>query len=118
MKNIEREEVQELLCKYLDTGTFSVDEFERLGCEYGCSTSEFSSWLKAEYVEPIRYYWHIESFKEHGYLNFYLGYNYITVDANDEFSYAVRTKFTESEYRELSEQFGFDFNMFEREDID
>lgn len=108
MKNFNRTDVRELIIGE------NWSKLRKLG--FKGDMSDLGDWLNAN--EEPKYYWHIKSFKEHGYLNFYLDYNYITVDGNDEFSDAVITKFTESEYRDLSEQFGFDFNMFEREDID
>ena len=43
---------------------------------------------------------------------------YVSVDTDIEVTSYVKTKFTEHEYRELCELFGFDFDIFDREEVD
>ena len=73
--------------------------------------------LDSEYVEP-KYYWHIKGFGKYGYLNFFFKKGDIKIDNKHQFVDYVKTKFTEQEYRELCEEFGFDFDIFDREEVE
>ena len=109
MKNCERDDVRAFIIGEM------WDDLRRLG--FTGFLKDLDDWLNAEDAVEMKYYWHLKGFGDYGYLNFNRRNWRIAVETNicnDDF----KTTFTEREYRELSERFGFDFNTFEREGID
>ena len=116
MKNLNRPEVKKVLNSAYTNG-FMCDfycDLEKLGFNH--DKSFIGDWLDSKYEEP-KYYYHLKGFKN-GYLNFYFKDMYVSVDTDIEVTSYVKTKFTEQEYRELCKKFGFDFDIFEREEVD
>ena len=117
MKNLDRPEVKKVLNSAY-TNSFMCDfygDLEKLGFNH--DKSFIGDWLDSEYEEP-KYYWHIKGFGKYGYLNFFFKQANIRIDNKHQFVDYVKTKFTEQEYRELCEEFGFDFDIFKREEVE
>ena len=108
MKNLDRPEVKKVLNNF-------YGDLEKLGFDH--DKSFIGEWLDSEYAEP-KYYYHIKGFGKCGYLNFFFRQSNIRLDNKHQFNDYVKTKFTEQEYRELCKEFGFDFDIFEREEVD
>lgn len=107
MKNFNRTDVRELIIGE------NWSKLRKLG--FKGDMSDLGDWLNAN--EEPKYYYHLKGFKN-GYLNFYFKDMYVSVDTDIEVTSYVKTKFTEHEYRELCELFGFDFDIFDREEVD
>ena len=117
MRNFDRPEVKKVLnSAYTNNFTYILGgDLEKLG--FNPKESHLSDWLDSEYAEP-KYYYHIKGFGKHGYLNYYFKDACITLDNKMQFVNYVKTEFTEQEYRDLVERFSFDFDIFEREEVE
>ena len=114
MRNFDRPEVKKVLnSMFIDN--FTCDDMKKL--EFDHDKSFLGDWLDSEYEEPM-YYWHLKGFGKHGYLNFFFKNKYVMLENKYQFDDYVKTKFTEQEYRELCEGFGFDFDIFDREEVE
>lgn len=93
--------------------------YDGKGCDGDCIKG-IKEYLEQETPKTKRYYWILNIPRIHQYNCAYLNIvinRLVRLSSKNETN-TFKTKFTESEYKELSEEYGFPMNMFVKEEIE